>query len=204
MRLTDHGKPSADRSLDPHQAVVVFEPLGEKPPATAASAPPPKPIEVQMLTVRKEFEPRVVIVPVGSIVRFPNQDPILHNVFSVSGRNAFDLGLVGSGRGKTAIFREAGLVRVYCNVHHAMYGFVFVAAGPYYAQPDKNGDFRLAHLPDGPGRITFWHERGDVAVREVTLPLKGPLTLEVEITQPRVPAHKNKFGKSYSAGGNYG
>jgi plastocyanin len=54
-------------------------------------APPPSSATIVMS--RKAFVPRVVVVPVGGTVAFPNQDPIFHNVFSVSGRNAFDLDL---------------------------------------------------------------------------------------------------------------
>ena len=41
----------------------------------------------------KEFTPHVVVVPVGGTVEFPNEDPIFHNAFSVSGENRFDLDL---------------------------------------------------------------------------------------------------------------
>ena len=113
-------------------------------------APAPKPVVVDMVTVRKAFQPRILVVPVGSTVRFPNQDPILHNVFSVSGRNSFDLGLLGKGAGSTAVFREAGIVRVFCNVHQAMVGFVAVLDTPFSAFPDSAGNFTLS-VPDGPG-----------------------------------------------------
>ena len=41
----------------------------------------------------KEFRPRVVVVPSGGTVDFPNEDGVFHNVFSVSGENRFDLDL---------------------------------------------------------------------------------------------------------------
>ncbi|MGH7675760.1 MAG: hypothetical protein ACREMV_10870, partial [Gemmatimonadales bacterium] len=43
----------------------------------------------------KLYVPRVLVVPVGATVRFPNHDPFRHNVFSVSEPNQFDLGLYG-------------------------------------------------------------------------------------------------------------
>jgi len=49
----------------------------------------------------KAFLPRVLAVPLGSSVAFPNEDPIFHNVFSLSMPQPFDLGLYRSGAAKT-------------------------------------------------------------------------------------------------------
>jgi plastocyanin len=192
IELVEKGRPAGDRTLDRRHAAVWFEPsVAPKPGAPTAAV---------MTTERKQFSPQVVVVPVGSSVRFPNQDPILHNVFSVSGRNTFDLGLVGKGPGRSATFKEAGIVRVFCNVHHAMFAHVVVVATPHFAVPDAEGRFRLEGLPAGSGRLKFWHERGEVGERLVTLPAAGALALQVEITQPRVPPHKNKVGRAYTRG----
>lgn len=190
--LLEKGRPAPERGLDRTHAAVWFV------PAKAGAAPAA--LDVEMATQKKQFTPQLVVVPVGSTVRFPNQDPILHNVFSVSGKNSFDLGLVGSGKGKSATFREAGLVRVFCNVHHGMFAHVLVVATPHFAQPDRQGAFALRGLPPGPGTLHFWHERAEVASRRVVAPFPGDLELELELSLPRVPPHKNKFGKSYARG----
>jgi hypothetical protein len=158
------------------------------------------PVQAVMSTSRKQFSPQVLIVPLGSSVRFPNLDPILHNVFSVSGRNSFDLGLAGKGEGKSATFKEAGVVRVFCNVHHGMFAHVVVSGSPFYAAPDSTGAFVLDGLPAGRGRLRYWHERGEPGTVEVTLPRAAEVRVTVEITQPRVPPHRNKLGKTYSRG----
>jgi plastocyanin len=203
--LTDKGRATTDPTVDLRRAVVWFEPEvgteSKTDPRGEAKGEPQKPPVFEMSTVRKQFLPQVLVVPVGAIVRFPNQDPILHNVFSVSGGNAFDLGLVGSGKGKEATFREAGVVRVFCNVHHAMFSHIVVVATPHYVQAGADGSFRFERLPAGRGTLKVWHERGDLQSRALTLPAAGPVELRVEITQPRVPPHKNKFGKSYTGGG---
>ena len=193
VELLEKGKPSTDKTLAVDATVVVFTP--------ARAVPAPKPVTVDMVTVRKAFLPRILVVPVGSTVRFPNQDPILHNVFSVSGRNSFDLGLLGKGAGKSALFRETGIVRVFCNVHHAMFGYVFVVASPYWARVGADGTFRIPDVPAGPGQLTVWNERSSPTTRELTLPVAPPYRIGIEITMPRIPPHKNKLGKPYSGGG---
>ncbi|MEO7795769.1 MAG: hypothetical protein ABIV06_13450 [Thermoanaerobaculia bacterium] len=193
IELLEKGKPSADKTLAVDATVVVFTPL--------KAGPAPKPVVVDMVTVRKAFQPRILVIPVGSTVRFPNQDPILHNVFSVSGRNSFDLGLLGKGAGAKALFREAGIVRVFCNVHHGMFGYIFVVATPYWAKVGPDGTFRIPDVPAGAGKLTVWNERSSPTTRELTLPLASPATIGIEITMPRIPPHKNKLGKPYSGGG---
>ena len=192
LELTQGGAPATDKSLARTHAAVWYEP--------AAGGKTLAPRHSEMITVRKAFAPAVVIVPVGSSVRFPNQDPILHNVFSVSGKNTFDLGLVGSGKGKSATFREAGIVRVFCNVHHTMFAHVVVVGTPFFARPDAAGNFTLDGLPGGPGTLRFWHERSDPGETKITLPRDAAVKLVAPITQPKVPPHKNKHGKSYARG----
>ena len=79
---------------DAPDAVIWFVPT--------ASTPPPAPVRAEVQTRERRFIPRVTVVPVGSEVWFPNSDPILHNVFSVSAGNRFDLGLYRKGPGKAA------------------------------------------------------------------------------------------------------
>jgi len=178
------------------QAVVFFTPA-KKPKVAAAEAVP------EMATLKKSFQPRLLVVPVGAKVRFPNQDPILHNAFSVSGGNAFDVGLYGRGPGKTVTFKEAGLVRVFCNVHQKMAAYVLVVDTPYSTAPDKKGGFSLAGLPTGPGTLSVWHERGELISQQVTLPASAPVRLSLAVSKPRVPRHLNKFGKAYSTDSSY-
>jgi plastocyanin len=177
------------------EAVVFFT------PAAGARVQPGTPAEI--VTFRKEFRPRVLVVPAGTRVRFPNQDPILHNVFSVSGGNAFDLGLYGKGAGKEVSFAEPGLVRVFCNVHQAMTAHVLVLGTSWSVSPDASGAFHLRDLPPGRGTLSLWHERGELVSQQVTVPTNAPVRLQLPVSRPRVPRHLNKFGKPYRTGDAY-
>lgn len=192
VQLLAKGGKGPARGSDVRQAVVYFEPAGPAPLRT-----PETPF--QMVTERKELVPRVLVVPRGSRVRFPNQDPILHNVFSVSSPNQFDLGLYRQGPGKEKRFEEAGLVRVYCNVHHNMVAYILVLNTPYSASPNAAGEFVLTGLPRGPGKLVVWHELADPWTMALELPRKGPepVLAGVEIVRPLIPAHLNKTGQSY-------
>lgn len=171
------------------ETVVWFEPDR---PASAL-----KPEVEEMITVRKRFQPRVLVVPTGSTVGFPNSDPILHNVFSVSGDNRFDLGLLPRGEGGSHTFANSGVVRVFCNVHHDMVAYVVVVDTPHFGSPSDDGRFRLTGVPNGPGTLSVWHERGQVLKMRVD-PSGPPVDLRVQATRPLVPPHLNKTGRPYS------
>lgn len=192
VQLLAKGGKGPARGSDVRQAVVYYEPEN-----AAAARPGDRPFD--MVTRKKEFSPRVLVVPKGSRVRFPNQDPILHNVFSVSAPNQFDLGLYRQGPGKEKRFESPGLVRVYCNIHHDMVAYVLVLDTPYHVAPDARGEFVLSGLPRGKGRLTVWHEQADPWTVDVELPRKTPqpVVAGIEIVRPLIPAHLNKTGQSY-------
>jgi plastocyanin len=192
VQLLAKGGKGPARGSDVRQAVVYYEP--EKATGVRTGGQP-----FEMVTRKKEFSPRVLVVPKGSRVRFPNQDPILHNVFSVSAPNQFDLGLYRKGPGKETKLESPGLVRVYCNIHHDMVAYVLVLDSPYHVAPNANGEFVLSGLPRGKGKLTVWHEQADPWTVDLELPQKtqGPVLARVEIVRPLIPAHLNKTGESY-------
>lgn len=196
IELTLDGKPlRADEAQD---AIVYFRPKAVPKPKPAADA-------VVMTTRHKQFFPRVLAVTVGSKVRFPNEDPILHNAFSSSTDNAFDVGLYSEGEGQTVTFNHAGYVRVYCNVHHSMMGHILVLDTPYFTKPDASGRFQLRGLPAGDGDFVVWHERATPFQAALAPGAHTQQNVALELTQRRVPQHLNKFGKPYgrSADGGY-
>src|SRR5437899_663487 len=117
VTLIDNGRPRASAA---EVAVWIEATRLEQKKETAA--PKPKEPAPAMTSEHKKFHPRLLAVPVGDAVAFPNQDPIFHNVFSVSGENRFDLGLYRRGKSKEKTFEKPGLVRVYCNIHPQMVG----------------------------------------------------------------------------------
>lgn len=181
------------------EAVVFF-----RPEAGAKVQAPRRP--VSLVTKNKDFAPRVLTIPVGATVIFPNEDPILHNVFSVSPRNRFDLGLYSRGQGKTHTFDSPGLVRVYCNVHPDMAAYLLVLDTPHHVQPNPDGSFRLEGLPPGPGTLTIWQERSRPWSQRLVIPQRGalqPLKVNMTVDRPRIQPHLNKFGKPYGRGERY-
>ncbi len=192
IELTLDGK--ALRADEAQDAIVYFRPkaVAKLKPVTDA---------VVMSTRHKQFFPRVLAITVGSKVRFPNEDPILHNAFSSSTDNAFDVGLYSEGEGQTVTFNHPGYVRVYCNVHHSMMGHILVLDTPYFTKPDAAGHFQLRGLPTGDGDFVVWHERATPFQTVLAPGAHSQQNAKLELTQRRVPQHLNKFGKPYGRSG---
>jgi plastocyanin len=126
------------------------------------------PTRAEIRQRNETFLPRVVAVPVGSEVTFPNDDPIYHNVFSLSRIRSFNLGRYPRGQTRGVRFDRPGIVRVFCDIHSHMTATVLVFNHPWFAVPDVDGHFELPEVPPGNREITAWHER----LGDTTLPVR--------------------------------
>ena len=165
----------------------------------------PRPATEKMTMKGKAFIPHVVAVPVGGTVEFPNDDPIFHNVFSVSGENRFDLALYKRPKTGMQTFEHPGVVKVYCNIHPQMSAVVVVRDNPYFAKVNADGTFAIDNVPAGKHVVKAWHERAGDAAAEVAVPATGNVTanFSLDATKYKRVQHKNKFGKDYSGEDRY-
>ena len=153
---------------------------------------------VTITSQNKAFTPHVEAIPVGKSVTFPNVDDIMHNVFSISKGNRFDLGLYKSGAKKDFVFENPGLVRVYCNIHPDMSAFVLVQPNPYYAWVGADGGFTIEHVPPGSYTLKVWSEQGETS-QPVVVTESGAsgVRLTLDVSKYKKRPHLNKFGKPY-------
>jgi plastocyanin len=119
-------------------------------------------LPVRKAEIRQEHEtfvPHVVAVTRGSSLDFPNDDPIYHNVFSLSSGSSFNLGRYPKGESRTRAFPKAGIVKVYCQIHSHMSATIMVFDHPYFTVPQASGAFELPNIPPGDYTLVGWHER---------------------------------------------
>src|ERR1051326_6610663 len=87
-------EPGARRTdKDASRVVVWLTPIETMQPGRAVTERP----RYRLVQHNKRFEPGLLVVPVGSVVDFPNADPWFHNVFSLYRGKRFDLGLYQAG-----------------------------------------------------------------------------------------------------------
>jgi plastocyanin len=117
------------------------------------------PVHVSIRQRNEMFTPRVVAVTIGSEVDFPNDDPIYHNVFSLSRARTFNLGRYPRGETRRVRFDRPGIIKVFCEIHSHMSATVMVFDHPWFSMPDDMGRFTLGTVPPGDHEVTAWHER---------------------------------------------
>ena len=139
-----------------------------------------------------QFEPFVLIVPVGAEVSFPNRDAIRHHVFSFSPAKTFELKLYSADETRVVSFPKAGVVSLGCNIHDSMSAFIRVVDTPYAVKTSAGGPAVVRDLPSGPAVVTIWHPylkaANNETTRRVVIPPSGVLRLAVagELRSPRL------------------
>ncbi|MEQ1885519.1 MAG: hypothetical protein ABL967_10695 [Bryobacteraceae bacterium] len=152
----------------------------------------------------KTFSPHVLAVPVGTLVDFPNFDPIFHNAFSSYSGQVFDIGLYPPGSSRSVRFTREGVVRVFCNIHASMSAMIVVVSTPYFATTKRDGSFELPSVPEGEYDLSVFHERATEPVlkalgKKVTIGSGAAAIPSISISEAgylSIP-HKDKYGHDY-------
>lgn len=197
VTLTQSGSDSAP---DASQVVVWLTPSGSTTmPHTAIDRP-----RYRLVQRNKRFEPSLLVVPVGSVVDFPNDDPWFHNVFSLYRGKRFDLGLYQAGAQRSVRFDRIGPSYLFCNIHPEMTGVVLAVDSSLYAVSDKSGHYIIDGVVPGKYTMHVWYENAKpeslaslqrtVVLDDLTRPLP---TISVPVVKQIQKDHKNKYGQDY-------
>jgi plastocyanin len=180
-------------------AVVWLKPLAGTPSLPFASQG-----HYALLQTNRTFIPHLQVVPVGSVVSFPNADPFFHNVFSLFEGKRFDLGLYEAGSSRSVTFSREGVSYIFCNIHPEMSAVVLALSTPLNAIAASDGSVTLQGIPLGDYRMHIWIEGVPPASLESlsrTLHLSSePLdlgTVNAPLGRPEERHHSNKFGAPY-------
>jgi plastocyanin len=116
---------------------------------------PSNPVDIAQIA--KQFDPRVSVVPVGTMVSFPNKDAVRHHVYSFSPAKTFELKLYSGTPANPVQFDKAGVAVLGCNIHDNMVAWVVVVDTPYFGRSAKVGSVILGNVPAGNYRLRVWH-----------------------------------------------
>lgn len=164
---TRYAKPSAPK-MKPNEIteVVLFVP-NQSTFHTFSLAPDTFVIEQRNM----QLIPHMLVIPVGSVVSFPNRDDVFHNIFSLSPTKRFDLGRFPEGESRQVMFDKPGVVKIFCDIHAEMNAIVYVTDTPVYTRPDGAGNFEISGIPPGKYDLHIWHD------------LAGQTIVPVDLTQ---------------------
>lgn len=199
VKLIDQNSQSSARDASEVVLWLVRQQGAPEDPATVG----PARRHYRMLQENKTFEPKLLVVPLGSIVDFPNLDPWFHNVFSLYQGKRFDLGLYQAGAEKEVIFDRPGPSFLFCNIHPQMTAVILTVNSDFFAVSDKAGHILIRHVPTGRYSMHAWYESAasefsdapqrpiDIAAGENVLP-----ALSIPVTKHDW-SHKDKYGNDY-------
>jgi plastocyanin len=193
---------AAGKKHSPSEANVVVWLSSMKPQETSIT--PVRQATFRLVQKDKMFTPHLLVVPTGSQVEFPNQDPFFHNVFSLFNGKRFDLGLYESGTSRSVRFDREGVSYIFCNIHPEMAAVVLALNTPYYAISGESGVVTLRNVPPGSYRLNVWSENGQLAapgmsqrIVQVSAEAVHLGDINLEATGDPLANHKNMFGEDY-------
>ena len=191
---------AASPAKDASRIVVWLSPVNAVRPVRAVAEQP----RYRLVQHNKKFEPGLLVVPVGSVVDFPNLDPWFHNVFSLYRGKRFDLGLYQAGAQRSVRFDRIGPSYLFCNIHPEMTGVVLAIDSDLFAVSDKSGHYAIAGVAPGKYVMHVWYENAtpeslQALQRLVTIQGENQAlpTISVKAAKQTSAEHKNKYGQDY-------
>lgn len=161
------------------EAVVLLEPAAGK----AAAKPM---LGVELAQAKRQFQPRVTLVTVGTRVNFPNFDTVRHHVYSFSKAKTFEIKLYAGVPAEPVLFDKPGIAVLGCNIHDQMVGWIVVVDTPHFARtPAAPGRAQIDNVPPGAYTLRTWHARLPVGApaqeQTLTVPPAGGAVATVRL-----------------------
>lgn len=92
-------------------------------------------------------------------------------------RTFLNVALVAGGKPVQKRVKSSGLMRLACDAHPFMQGFVMVIDHDFVATTDAPGWFSIAGVPPGKQEISLWLETLGALTKHVTVPPHGELSV---------------------------
>ena len=110
------------------------------------------------------FQPHLQVIPKWTEMSIVNSDPVLHNIHAwelmeEGGRTLFNLGQPPEKEVITQALRprRGSRIRLECDAHDFMQGWIYAADSPYAIVTSEDGSFVIDGIPAGEYTISAWH-----------------------------------------------
>lgn len=138
------------------------------------------------------FSPHIQIIPAGATLEILNPDGIMHNIHTLSIENpSFNKAQPKFKKKMTETFEFAEIIKVKCDAHNWMGGWIVVAEHPYYALSDETGSFAIKDVPPGEYTLEYWHETLGKQTQVITVKAGAETQADIAM-KPKVKEKKIK------------
>ena len=126
------------------------------------------------------YHPRIAGAVVGQTLKVRNNDSTLHNIHPLSEKgNSFNVGQPKAGLESNFPMKSAEvMLRIKCDVHPWMIGFVGVKRHPYFDVTSEGGTFKIENVPAGTYTVQAWQEK--LGTVDLAVEVKDGETVTVE------------------------
>lgn len=133
------------------------------------------------------FDPFLQVMYDGEQIDILNSDPVSHNIhtYELIGNSKKTVINVSQPEQNSVIKKDIALKRgtamkLECDQHDFMHGYVFVAKNPYFAVVDKDGKFSIDNIPPGTYTVKAWH--GNLGEQKASVTVEGGKTASADFT----------------------
>jgi plastocyanin len=160
---------AADKSI---ANVVVF--IKDAPGAPKMAMPAKNP-ELDQRSCK--FHPHVQMIPAGGTLDVLNNDGILHNIHTYPKNNPPINQAQPKFKTRMPVkFEKPDTVKLTCDVHTWMTGWLIVAPHAWYSVTAADGSFKLPNVTPGTYTVSYWQETLGTQTAQVTVPASGDAT----------------------------
>jgi plastocyanin len=115
-----------------------------------------------------KFVPHVSAVMAPAELELKNSDDILHNIHTYSTANpTINKAQPKFKKTMTEKFEKPEVVKLTCDVHSWMLGWLAVVPSPFFGVTDQNGTTKIENVPAGKQTVEVWHETFPKQTKEV-------------------------------------
>jgi len=142
------------------------------------------PVSVTLTQKGCGFRPHVVTVQTGGEVVVANSDPVTHNIHTFSFDNP-QLNQAQPAGSPTLTIKPTipETIKVQCDIHKWMAGWIIVAEHPYYAVSDADGHFSLTDVPAGTYTLELWQESLGIVTQKITVKAGQTVQVSAQMSQ---------------------
>lgn len=171
VRRSPYGKPAAASTTDNIRIAAIW---------VEGTTAPPRSEPAYLDQQEIQFSPRFLVIRQGEKVRVRNNDPVYHNVFSLSSVKKFDIGRRQKGEFVDVLFEKTGVVQVFCDIHSDMSAEILVipSSAGIVVTSDAQGRFVLPQLPAGTYTVKAYAQGFKEFSKSVTFPVSS---LEIKL-----------------------